>query len=223
MKLAGIILVLILLGASGYVGYRMFVQPEALPTDSAAEGTGTTTSPLPADDGATANDSSLITRQPSSPDRQVYINQEWRFSFEYPVDWEFRIPAFGSKASLFNMELLPSEGKSFSEPIYINITPKWWIDRLLPDIEKQNNQPRTVLINGRGAIVSTYPYMSIPSLSYLVLINNEYWVDISGRLDYNSVPGYGRELEIVSSTFQFHNPPTLEEVGAEPYIPEYVQ
>lgn len=169
------------------------------------------------------NEVGIINRQPFSPDRQVYINQDWRFSFEYPAGWEVRESAFGSKASLFNMELVPEEPR-FPDVVLINVTPKWWIDRLLEDIKNQKNVPAVVTVDDREAIVSSYTYMSIPSKQYILLINDEYWIDISGRLDYGKVQGYEKELNIVLDTFKFHEPlPYLKDLDVEPYMPDYVK
>jgi hypothetical protein len=56
-------------------------------------------------------------------------------------------------------------------------------------------------------------------VQYFTLINDEYWVDLSGKLQAGQVQGYATELELARSTFRFHEPlPTLDELGIEPYL-----
>jgi hypothetical protein len=215
MKTAITALILVLLAASGYVGYRMFLESDAPPPDSAAEGTGTTTPSLPADNEPATNDSSLITRQPSSTDRQVYINQEWRFSFEYPDGWKIQDPVSQGKIDLLDIGLWPNAENAFF-PVRVFLSPKWWVDRLKYGSSKEKRQTTTVA-GYEGGFYPSVTMSVIPTMEYFVLLHNEYWVNISIQDEYAD------ELGMVLDTFKFHNPPTLEEVGVEPYIPEYVQ
>lgn len=171
-----------------------------------------------------AADADLIVREPSSPDRKVYINQEWRFSFEYPTEWTVGEPSFRSRALMFNIEVRPPEIR-FPYAILISTSPKWWIDRLLPEIEAQKNLPQKAVVGGRESAVASFKNNSvIPGQQYFTLIGNEYWVHISGTLGFDHNPGYPEELEIIRSSFQFHEPlPTLDELDVEPYIPDHVR
>ena len=57
--------------------------------------------------------------------------------------------------------------------------------------------------------------MGRPSLFSIILVNDQYWITITG------LNGYESERELVRSTFRFHEPlPTLEELGIESYEPE---
>ena len=162
------------------------------------------------------HENNLITRQPSSSDRQVYINQDWRFSFEYPVGWKVREPAFGSKASLFNMAIWPETHGVF-DPVTINITPRWWIDRLIDD--PANDFREINIIDNRTSLTYSSVTMSvIPVVWYFTLIHEEYWVGISIQDEYSD------ELQIILDSFKFHEPmPHLKDLDVEPYMPDYIK
>ncbi|MEL6804107.1 MAG: hypothetical protein AAFO91_10030 [Bacteroidota bacterium] len=167
-----------------------------------------------------------ITRTASRPDRAVYINQEWRFSFEYPNTWQLEVTSdvLRSRASMFEIVIEP-KNRVFPDPVSVNITPQWWINRLLPEIEAQENIPRVSMLGDREAVVSSFINHSvIESNQYFVLINDEYWLGLSGQISAGEVPGYAEELEIVRSSFRFHEPlPNLSELDVDPYIPDYVE
>lgn len=172
-----------------------------LKNDTENPETATTTKPV--DD--------QIIRTPSSPDRQVYINQKWRFSFEYPKGWEIREPAFGSASSLFNLAVWPEAHDAF-DPVTINITPKWWMDRVL-ETSAKDKKVATAIVGRPGW---TYPSVTMSVLltqEYLVLINDEYWINISIQDEF------APELQMVLDTFELHDPPTLKEIGVEPKLP----
>lgn len=204
----------------GAVGGAIWWQYAQAPTTSLVA-TSTTPTAGTSNTNSTESPVTTIERVPSASDRQVYINQDWRFSFEYPSGWRIEEPAFGSKNSLLNLAAWPTQTQAnLPHPILVNITPKWWIGRLLEDISSQNNSPSRVIVDDMEAIVSSYTYMSVPSIQYLVLINDQYWIDISARIGFDSSQGYADELEMVRSSFKFHEPlPTLEELGIEPYMP----
>lgn len=176
----------------------------------------------PVSENEVSDTNTFIEREPSSSDRLVYINQDWRFSFEYPSNWEIKERTFRSASSMFNMSVWPVDEKAnFPDPVLVNITPKFWIDRLLSDIEQQDNDPKTILIDDQDAIVSTYiSHSVIESIQYHVLANQEYWVSLSGQIRAGEVQGYEEELEIVRSSFKFHDPlPTLDDLGITPPTP----
>lgn len=176
-------------------------------TDKPVESNATSETQDSNNTASTSSDNGLITREPSTPGRKVYINQVWRFSFEYPVGWKIREPAFGSATTLFNLAVWPEEENTF-DPVSVNFTPKWWIDRLLDRKEGE------VQIGGLdGWYYQSVTMSVIPKMSYFVLVNNEYWVNIGIQNEYLE------ELKIVLDTFEFHDPPTLEELGIDPPMP----
>ena len=160
-------------------------------------------------DDDSQNSTKEIVREPSSADRQVYVNQKWRFSFEYPKEnWKIREPAFGSATTLFNLAVWPEDEGVF-DPVSVNFTPKWWIDRLL------DRKEGDVMIGGRSGWYYQSVTMSvIPKMSYFVLINDEYWVNIGIQNEYLE------EFSMILDTFQFHEPlPTLEDLDIDPANP----
>ncbi len=159
-----------------------------------------------------AEDLPPITREPSSTDREVYINQKWRFSFEYPEGWEVISPVFGGPVTLFNMSL--NDPNKFM-PVTINITQKEWIDGVLSEFQQKgvNTDPESIA-SIEADIVEDTDWLGRSAQSAYILINDEYWIDISVTNSYET------ERELIRSTFRFHEPlPTLEELGIEPYVP----
>lgn len=117
--------------------------------------------------------------------KNIYRNNNWGITFEYPNDWEIREPAFGSSVSLFNLALKSSVENSLPDPVIINITPKYWVDRIINST--QSKEFRTYEIDNREAIYYLSEDMGIPTWSYFVLINNTYWINISGKNGYEDV------------------------------------
>lgn len=152
-----------------------------------------------------------IVRTPSSPDREVYINQVWRFSFEIPKGTTVRDPEAGSAVALVNLGILP-EGEGGISPVRVFLSPKSWVDRLLDKKEGD------IQIGGLdGWYYQSVTMSVIPKMSYFVLVNDEYWVNIGIQNEYLE------DFQMVLDTFEFHNPPTLEELGIDPENPPGVK
>lgn len=155
----------------------------------------------------------FIEREPSSSDRLVYINQDWRFSFEYPSNgWKIREPAFGSASSLFNLAVWPEE-ENILDPVRINITPKWWVERVFETLDGDDRSP--ILIDSReGWSYPSFTMSVVPVMWYLTLIQDEYWVGISVQDKYQN------ELQMIVDSFKFHDPlPTLDDLDITPPTP----
>ncbi|NBD74329.1 hypothetical protein GVX82_04810, partial [Patescibacteria group bacterium] len=155
----------------------------------------------------------LITREPSAPDREVYINHEWRFSFEYPEGWEPQIPLFGGPVVFFSMGLWNLDKDI---PITISAYQKEWFQEQLVEKETNGKPADKIVVGDEQAFeFKGGGWMGRPSLFSIILVNDQYWITITG------LNGYESERELVRSTFRFHEPlPTLEELGIEPYEPE---
>lgn len=115
---------------------------------------------------------------------QLYRNEEWGITFSYPSDWVIKEPAFGSAVSLFNFSIEPTYEKKLPDPILVNITPKEWIENALKKLKDRGIVPSEVSVSGFPALKIEDQDMGIPSVSYLVLINNSYWLDFSAKKDY---------------------------------------
>lgn len=162
----------------------------------------------------------VIKRTPSSDDVRVYTNQDWRFSFEYPKGWVVSDPKSINDLSLFFISL-SDPNPHFIEPALLNIVPDWWGKKML-----REHTDATFEVADFGSVI--YSWNSIDSgiktKEFFIQATKEYWINISGKIGFENNPGYATELELVRSTFQFHEPlPTLDELGIEPWIPDYVE
>lgn len=115
---------------------------------------------------------------------QLYRNEEWGITFSYPSDWVIKEPAFGSAVSLFNFSIEPTYEKKLPDPILVNITPKTWIENALEKMVDRGVVPNETYIAGFVALKIEDYDMGIPSVSYLILVNNTYWLDFSAKKDY---------------------------------------
>ncbi len=118
---------------------------------------------------------------------QTYQNKDWGITFEYPNDWEIKTPAFYSTVSKLNLSIDPKIDKKYPDTILINITPKEWIINALKKIDARGIQTTDSNVYGFKALKMEDQDMGIATISYLVLINDSYWIDISGRKEYEDV------------------------------------
>lgn len=119
---------------------------------------------------------------------------------------------FGGPVTLFNMSL--NDPNKFM-PVTINITQKEWIDGVLSEFQQKGvNTDPELIASIEADIVEDTDWLGRSAQSAYILINDEYWIDISVTNSYET------ERELIRSTFRFHEPiPTLEELGIEPYVP----
>ncbi len=134
------------------------------------------------DSVSTTTETKTISSEKSG--QQTYRNDEWGITFNYPNDWVIRQPAFGSTVSLFNFSIEPSFEKKLPDPILVNITPKEWIVNALKKMENRGVVTIDVSVAGFDALKIEDQDMGIPSVSYLILINDSYWIDFSAKKDY---------------------------------------
>lgn len=129
-----------------------------------------------------------VTKTEKEEDRkvnyQVYRNDEWGIMFNYPNDWIVRQPAFGSTVSLFNFSIEPTFEKKLPDPVLVNITPKQWIVNALKKMEDRGVVVQDSNVAGFKAFKIEDQDMGIASVSYLVLINDKYWIDFSAKKEY---------------------------------------
>lgn len=117
---------------------------------------------------------------------KTYRNEEWGFAFEYPSDWEVRIPAFGSKASLFNMAVEPTSPYN-PEAILINITSKAWIDDALAKMMARGVEVHGTSLSNRPALtLNDKGSVGRDTTFTLVTINTNYYMAIQGVRDYKN-------------------------------------
>lgn len=149
-----------------------------------------------------------ITRQPSASDRQVYINQDWRFSFELPIGWYKMDDGYVTN---FNTTLdvgFNPVGEEGIPPIRIATITKIHSDQLIEREKEDEDKYEIVTIGG----LETFSYQSITKsvvkkTVYLIEIDQEQTLYIGIENEY--LP----ELQVVLDTFQFHEPiPTLAEL-----------
>ena len=124
----------------------------------------------------------------------IYRNEEWGFQFEYPKEWEVREPAFVSGVSLFNMAI----GSAPANGITINITPKNWIEGAMTKMKARGVVFEEIFLDGKSAY-KTYDKdgWSRPAILTLVLVNDEYWIDITG------ISKYEEEYNQIIESFEF--------------------
>lgn len=116
----------------------------------------------------------------SSPAFNTYENQEFGFSFNYPRDWDIRMREFYSPNSLLNLGIKPIEEMGVS-PIVINLTPKQWVENALVKMRARGVTTTETTLNGRPAIrLHDKDRISRPATTTLLLVDDEFWIDITG-------------------------------------------
>ena len=152
-------------------GYVIYTTTSDNSTKLTMSGLSSTTTNTATDQVTTTENPTRITHEPSVSDRQVYLNQDWRFSFEYPNDWKIADPASYSKVSMLNIAVWPeSEGEFY--PVRVIVTPKWWIDRILNDPTIEPKQPITVG-SVPGWTFDSITMSVIPTTVYLFLMRDD--------------------------------------------------
>ena len=144
--------------------------------------------------GEQATEDIVETKQPeeiAENENHIYRNEEWGFQSEYPKRWNLQDPVSSNKAALLNIGLIDDEKLAFS-PLRIFISSKEWGERLRKKFESK------IVIGGREWwSYSSVTMSSIPTQEYFVLINDEYWINLSVQDEYAS------ELQLVLNTFKF--------------------
>ena len=146
---------------------------------------------VPEEAGGSASDIGIEVPDATTadPDMKVYRNTEFGFEFEYPRDWEIRAPAFYSKVSLLNMSISPDG----SDAVVINITPKEWVENALVKMRARGVNIEDVTLDGHAAIeLKDKDRVSRPATITLVLVDDTFWIDITGVLGYEE--GYRQIL-----------------------------
>lgn len=134
-----------------------------------------------------------------SIENKTYRNEDWGFQFEYPSDWEVRSPAFGSSISLFNLAIEPKENFQI-KAMTLNITPKTWIEDALIKMENRGVQVQEITLFNLPALQLEDTNMGRESISFLILIDNEYWIDITG------IKVHEKTLNQILDSFEFIEP-----------------
>lgn len=144
------------------------------------------------DEQFTATTSLVATGSANESDMKVYRNEEWGFQFDHPVNWTIRIPAFGSAASLFNMAV------GSGDRVTINLTPKNWIENAMVKMEARGVVFEHIFLDGRPAFkTEDYDRFSRPAIVTFVLVDDEYWIDLTGVIQYKD------EYYGILNSFQF--------------------
>jgi len=147
---------------------------------------------------ATIGDSSISMEGGSTAsDANMYRNEEWGFGFEYPDGWEIREPAFGSTVSLYNFIVEPVSRAEVPDPILVNLSPKTWGESVLTKVKNQGVLIESKMIAGNDFSYHLSSDMGIPMHSYFILIDDEYWINITGKTAYET------ELQQVLDSFYF--------------------
>ena len=142
---------------------------------------------------ATTNQSNVQSVGEAQPGLKLYRNDEFGFEFQHPADWEIRVPAFKSAVSLFNMAFDPSD-KHNAEVVSVNITPKEWVENALVKMRARGVVTKDVTLDGRPAIeFKDKGSFSRPATITLVLVDDTFWIDITGVLGYEE--GYEQVLD----------------------------
>lgn len=177
-SLLNFVMILVIIGAAWWVWHEM--------SDSAVEveiGTNQT---------ATTSPEEFV--EIETTDANIYRNEDWGFQFEYPQEWEVREPAFVSGVSLFNMAIGPAPANG----ITINITPKNWIEGAMTKMKARGVVFEEIFLDGKSAY-KTYDKdgWSRPAILTLVLVSDEYWIDITG------ISKYEEEYNQIIESFEF--------------------
>ncbi len=116
----------------------------------------------------------------NSEQLNVYRNDEFGFSFRFPKEWDTRIPEFGSSVSLFNMGLKPIDYGGLGY-VVINVTQKNWIESALVKMRARGVTTTDIVVSGRPALrLEDKDRISRPSTSVLILVDDKFWIDITG-------------------------------------------
>lgn len=122
-----------------------------------------------------------IASEPQSTDQQVYLNEEWGFSFKYPKGWSVREPAFVSSVSMLNLAIEP-DNKLYPEAILVNITPKEWLDNAHKNMKDRGVVFTDVELSGQQALFAeSEEGITGPTDNYYMLVNDKYWIHLSGQ------------------------------------------
>ncbi|MCA9358477.1 hypothetical protein KC902_04415 [Candidatus Kaiserbacteria bacterium] len=172
------VLILVIIGAAWWLWHE--------PSDSAVE------VEIGANQTATTSPEKFV--EVETTDANIYRNEDWGFQFEYPKEWEVREPAFVSGVSLFNMAI----GSAPANGITINITPKNWIEGAMTKMKARGVVFEEIFLDGKSAY-KTYDKdgWSRPAILTLVLVNDEYWIDITG------ISKYEEEYNQIIESFEF--------------------
>ena len=122
-----------------------------------------------------------------SEEYKTYHNEEYGFSFEYPSDWEVRTSIFHSAVSLFNIAVEPSTKKN-PEAVLINLTPKEWIENALVKMRRRGVVTRDVIVSDFSALqMDDRDGLGRPATNTLVLVDDTFWIDITGIKTHDAV------------------------------------
>jgi len=96
---------------------------------------------------------------------------------------------------MFNMDIGPN-----GSGITINITPKEWIENALVKMRARGVVTEDITLSGRPALqMEDHDEVSRPATITLILVDDEFWIDITGihtyQMEYNQLLESFRFLE----------------------------
>lgn len=118
---------------------------------------------------------------------QTYRNDAWGISFKYPNDWETTEGTFRAASSLFNVIIQPTSDNPLPRPIFISINPESWGRTMIDKYYKEEADGKKISVAGIKSYYFESTDMGLPLYSYLIPINNSYWINIAGKKGYEDV------------------------------------
>lgn len=110
------------------------------------------TPPEPNNDNFTSEE---IASEPQSTDQQVYLNEEWGFSFGYSNEWRISENSFSGFYTKFSLTIFPVEGKYYGRPVLVHIVDPVFIENSFSNLDKTEE---AVEIDGIAGTKYTYDW-----------------------------------------------------------------
>ncbi len=133
----------------------------------------------------------------------TYINTIWGFKFDYPKDWQVDEGSFGSGVSLFNVTINPKAGKRYPDTIGINITPKYWIEKVLKTTNPHYRFSDVEIFNKPAIHFHGVTFSTVPTEGYFILIDDKYWIDLTVTLGFEEPSIFADQWQMVLDSFEF--------------------
>lgn len=175
MKYLFIFLIVLVMGAAGYLFYvregRML--EVTMPTNNQATTTDSPKTP----------EASSSTAVQSTKNTKTYENKTWGLRFEYPNEWDAHESTFRAASSLFNIVLQPIGNNHLPDPIIISITNADWGQTLFDRAPGNNGFENLVIASYTGVVYDSID-MGLPTKVYLFKTDSDFWITIIGKEGY---------------------------------------
>ena len=126
----------------------------------------------------------------------TYRNEEFGFEFQFPKDWEVKENMFGSPASKFNLEIVPSNIKYLPDPILVNVVTQEFADWAIVNRKRAGAEESPTSVDDMQGTRYDYNLEGLSTISIDVDLE-EYRILIGAKKRYEDV------FNQVLSTFKF--------------------